>query len=803
MNQTPTIEIKIRLQRLALLWEKLWAALHWPILLAALMLALILSGVLNALPRPWPMVFVVALIAAFLFSLTSLLELQIPTRLQAMRKLEQSSNLQHRETSSLDDQLVSELNQSEIWEEHQRRKLAALENLKIAAPQSRWRMFDPIALRLPAALVLVAAWFLGSGDMMSNFNAVTQLSTPIPQKAIVLDAWLKPPTYTGKAPLLLSSPAMVEKLKQETEILIPENATLSLHLQNATKPRVEAYEMGDTKKPITLTNSKTESTDQGFMADIKLDHSVTIKIFDGTNELATYPLSTIADQTPKIEIVGEPFAKGLGQLHVKWQASDDYGIKTVTAEISLADEQDNGLGFEGNGVFLFDPPALKIAVQQQKAKTIEQESTGDFSAHAWAGLYAELTLTATDAAGHTSTTKPQRFKMPEREFTKPLAQALVEQRKKLILSPDNVPDVSTMLQALLLYPVDLQGQSGLILNLASLRSRLSIATETDTVVALVKDFWPLILAVEEGHVGDLRAELKALKEQLEQALRDGSSQERIDELMRKMREAMNKFMDQMQKDAQHQKPDSQQQSQNGKSITPEDLQKMMDAIEKLQKNGSKDAAQQLLSQLDQLLQNLKPGQGGQAKNGTPGMQNQMDALSELMGKQQKLMDETQRMGQQGKGLGDKQKGLKDQAEKLGKGMGQGMDPGDGDPFGEAGKNMDKAEGALRGGDKQEALRQQGEALKKLREGAQKLAEKMAKGDQQGQDGQGKNSDNDPLGRPRATHDPSLNSNKNQVPSELAIRRAREILEQLRNRFNDQGLDDKTKSYIDRLLKGLY
>jgi hypothetical protein len=36
-----------------------------------------------------------------------------------------------------------------------------------------------------------------------------------------------------------------------------------------------------------------------------------------------------------------------------------------------------------------------------------------------------------------------------------------------------------------------------------------------------------------------------------------------------------------------------------------------------------------------------------------------------------------------------------------------------------------------------------------------------------------------------------------------MRRAREILEELRGRANAEGLDENTKAYIDRLLKGLY
>ena len=184
----------------------------------------------------------------------------------------------------------------------------------------------------------------------------------------------------------------------------------------------------------------------------------------------------------------------------------------------------------------------------------------------------------------------------------------------------------------------------------------------------------------------------------------------------------------------------------------------------------------------------------------------MDALSDLMSKQQKLMDETQRMGQDGKGqdgkgLGDKQQGLKDQAEKLGQGMGNGP----GDALGEAGKSMGDAKGALEGGGKDDALRAQGEAMKKLQEGASKLAEQMAQTGQQGEDGPaGNRQDNDPLGRPKSgASRPDFSKGKNAVPSELAIRRAREILEKLRERSNEQGLDDTTKAYIDRLLKGLY
>ncbi len=793
------LNAKIRLQRLALLWERLWAALHWPMITALVLLSTIASGALNLLTPPLPLIVLALLGAALVYSLKCVATLQSPTRLQAMRALETHSNLKHRETSSLDDELAAESSNTEIWQEHKRRSLAALDHVKLAAPQSQWRNFDPQALRLPALMAALVALVLGTGDLGSNFKQAFNFASPVAAKPIVLDAWLKAPAYTGKAPLLLSSPAMMEKLKSQTEILTPNNAVLNVHLQNAAKPHIEIFALGQ-NTPVTLAQVKTETNEQGFQSELNLDRPVTVKVMDGENELASYPLSLIADEAPKIALVGEPKAQGLGQLEVKWNASDDYGVKSVTAEISLADEQEGGTGFEGNGIFLYDPPIFKIALQKPNAKSLEQTSTADLAGHAWAGFYAEIVLTATDGAGHRVSTAPVRFKMPERDLSKSLAQALVEQRKKLILSPDAVPDVSTILTSLLIYPTDIKGQEGLLLNLVNIKARTINATGTDDVVSVVQDLWPLIAQVEDGHLTDLRAELEALKQQLENALRDKAPPEKIEELMRKMREAMNQLMDQLQK----QSADGSQKPQSGKGVTPEDLQKMMDKIEQLSKNGSKDAAAQMLAELNKLLQSLKPGQNGQAGKGAKGQggdQEQMDALSDLMSKQQKLMDETQRMGEDGKGLGDKQQGLKDQAEKLGKGMGQGP----GDALGEAGKSMGKARGALQGGGKEEALREQGEAMKKLQEGASKLADKMARAGEQGQDGQaGNTQDNDPLGRPQSgTSKPDFTKGKNAVPSELAIRRAREILEKLRERSNEQGLDDTTKAYIDRLLKGLY
>jgi hypothetical protein len=129
-------------------------------------------------------------------------------------------------------------------------------------------------------------------------------------------------------------------------------------------------------------------------------------------------------------------------------------------------------------------------------------------------------------------------------------------------------------------------------------------------------------------------------------------------------------------------------------------------------------------------------------------------------------------------------------------------------LGEAGKEMQGAEGNLKRGDREGALGDQGQAIARLREGAQGMVKQlMQQGQGQqgnyGRHGEARGDDRDPLGRPMPTHGEDTGPERNMLPSELAIRRAREILDMLRSRANEADLPRIERDYIDRLLRGLY
>jgi hypothetical protein len=130
------------------------------------------------------------------------------------------------------------------------------------------------------------------------------------------------------------------------------------------------------------------------------------------------------------------------------------------------------------------------------------------------------------------------------------------------------------------------------------------------------------------------------------------------------------------------------------------------------------------------------------------------------------------------------------------------------PFGRAQENMDGAAGALRRTERGRALGEQGEAMDNLRQGAEAMAREMLQqGNGQqgnyGRHGEARGDDRDPLGRPLPSRGDDYGPERNMLPDEAAIERAREILEYLRNRANDTTRPKIELDYFDRLLRGLY
>ncbi len=830
------VDRKISQARLAIAWERVWAALYPALMVLGLFALAVLSGALPALPD-WARFGSLAIFGiAFLWTLVPVARLVFPLRSEAIRRIETASNLTHRPVAGSEDRLAEgEQDQlsATIWQEHRARQLRKLGHLKIGMVRSSWMGRDHYALRIPLLLALFAAVMLGRTEPTALLADSVRIDAPLPQVQTSLDAWIAPPGYTGRPPLMLTSPAMRDRIAQGEEIIVPENSQLKIRVSGAQAPRLAFYQpVAEGEQAIELPDKApaAKPTGDAFQIEAKLSRPVTAKVFDGDKEIAHWTVSLIPDNPPQISYDNNPTTEANGALSLRWKASDDYGVAGIEARIELSDMQDGELGIAGNGVFLFDPPEFPIALKRASPKEAAGTAVNDLTAHPWAGLTVEMRLIAKDQTGQTGESEIKAFKLPEREFQVPLAKALIEQRKALVMDPDEREPVIDMLDALVVWPDGLVEKSGPVLAISAVASRIRNAKNEDDIRAAIDFLWQIAVSIEDGDVTNLRAELERIKRELEKALADGAPPEKVAELMKKLREAMNDYLKSMAQEAQRrmqQQGGDQRQAQKGQMIRPEDLAKMLDTIEKLAQSGAKEAAQELLSQLDEILRNLQPGMPGQmnSQSETP-LSQMLNELSEMMRRQQQLMDDTTRLPEEGgMGDGEQQEGAQGQQGKTGELAGQqdalgrmleelmgrmGQNGLQAPPsFGEAGRSMEGAADALRGSDRGRALSEQGDALSRLREGAQNMAREMMQqqgmGSQgtQGRHGEARGDDRDPLGRPMARRGEDYGPERDMLPSELAVRRAREILEMLRERANMPDLRRFERDYFDRLLRGLY
>jgi hypothetical protein len=180
------------------------------------------------------------------------------------------------------------------------------------------------------------------------------------------------------------------------------------------------------------------------------------------------------------------------------------------------------------------------------------------------------------------------------------------------------------------------------------------------------------------------------------------------------------------------------------------------------------------------------------------MQQLEEGQGQLQEDLERLLEELGQMGEQGQEgeMGENGEG------------GQGSQPFDGEgqeggrALGRAGRAMGEASRSLGMQLPGDAYGFQGDALDALREGMQGMMEQMF-ANQQGmpgqQTGRGRtNGQRDPLGRPQRTEGPDLGQNV-EVPDEIDVERARQILEAIRQRLGERFRPRFELDYLERLL----
>jgi hypothetical protein len=457
-----------------------------------------------------------------------------------------------------------------------------------------------------------------------------------------------------------------------------------------------------------------------------------------------------------------------------------------------------------------------LSLPQMRVRSGTGETIRDLTAHPWAGSTVRLTLVARDDAGQEGRSAPVEVKLPARVFRDPVARAVVEQRARLAVDANNANAVANALDAMAIAPEKGLKDLPAYLVLRSAYYRLQTARNDDGLRDVVDYLWSIALGLEDGDLSLAAEQLRSAQDALRQALENGATDAEIERLTQELREAMQRFMQALMEQARknpqtaNQPPDP-----DARMLRSEDLERMLDQIENLARTGARDAARQLLSELQNMLENLQTGQPMMSDQNGQEMMQSLEDLGEMIRRQQELMDKTFRAergdSQEGGGKATKeeleealrqlregQEGLQQSLQELMGRLGElGMD--ENGKLGQAGEAMGRAAEALGKGQPGGAVGSQGQALDALRQGAQGLAQQFANRGQGGglRTGEGMPNE-DPLGRPQRTRGPDLGDSV-KVPDEIDTQRAREILDAIRKRLGETGRPEVELDYLERLL----
>ncbi len=632
----------LRRARWTIFWERLWPALARLAAIVGLFLTVSWLGLWLWLPPLGRAVGLAAFAILALVAIIPFVSLRLPAAADALRRLDRGSGVRHRPATTIADELAvtsKDPYSLALWQAHVERTLAAARAFKAGWPSPRLSMRDPYALRGLILIAVIATFIAAGGEHWKRIAAAFDWQGVVLPANFRVDAWVTPPAYTGKPPIILAGmhPGEIARADAESNepVSVPVGSTLIVRATGKLDLDVAG------KGGVTPVTEKVQAPvgTQEYRFKIAATGAATLH---GVGEDLTWAFNVIPDKPPTIALARDPEQQVRGSLLLSYRLEDDYGV--TEARATFARKADTAAKSEATHP-LFGAPDFALVLPQARTKNGVGQTIKDLTDHPWAGAEVVMTLVARDEAGNEGKSEPFAFRLPERLFTKPLARALVEQRRNLALDTGARPLVTTALDALTMAPEKFTPDAGIYLGMRSIFWSLIRAKTDDDLREVTARLWQMAVGIEDGNISDAQANLRNAEEALRQALERGASDQEIKQLMDQLRAAMDRFMQSMQEQLRNNQQLARPLDRNSRVLSQRDLKSMLDRLENLARNGAKDAARQLLQQLQQMMENLQMASPDQNGDDMDDMMSQLDELGDMIQKQQELRDRTFRQGQ--------------------------------------------------------------------------------------------------------------------------------------------------------------
>jgi len=556
--------------RRALLVERIWPPLVFALAVAILFLAASWAGAWQFAPRGVRIAGVVLFALAAGAALSPLLRLRRPAVRDVLARLDRDAKVSHSPATSLADSLANDDGDpgtQALWAAHRARLEREVEAIRVSPPAPAMAERDPYALRFAVAMLAFATAVVAGPEMYGRFASAFDWRSDeaVAAAASRIDAWIDPPPYAGQPPLVIDF-----KTADPQTLTVPEDSVLVVRgdpgiVGTRIEGAITSSEQKSEAPASAVSGQKTAAPAKASPASASAASGPAEKrwtihgpgkatILRGRQPEAVAVLAVTPAGVPTIVSTEEPRANLSGTLALAYKIQDRFGLASARADFALP--------HEGPG-----PPPHTLAPPPQAALTLPPTANGvgdghttvDLSEHPWAGAKVTMRLSAVSISGKTGESAPIELTLPQRIFHNPLARALVEQRRNLIMDPDHEPKrVATALNGLSIAPELFDTPANIYLGLRQARTSLDHAHSDADLLDVAALLWAMAQQLENGEASKAERDLRAAEEALREALQRGASDEEIKKLMQQLREAANKFMSEMARNM----PDSNSQDQN-------------------------------------------------------------------------------------------------------------------------------------------------------------------------------------------------------------------------------------------------
>jgi uncharacterized protein (TIGR02302 family) len=305
------LKAALKRARWTIFWERLWPPLAAFATVIGLFLAVSWIGVWLWLPPLARAAGLLAFAALAIAAAVPFVFLRMPSASDALRRLDRRSGLTHRPATTIADALaVSDKDPYSLalWNAHVERARAAARSFKAGLPSPRIAWRDPYAVRGLVLLALIATFLAAGGERYKRIAAAFDWQGVVLPANFRVDAWVIPPLYTGKPPVMLPGIHPGENFAQlATPVSVPVNSTLVV--RSTGKVDLDVSGSGGVtaaKEPV----SAPAGTDEHHFV-IKAAGTATLR---GAGDDVSWSFNAIPDQPPTIALTKDPQEQRRGSL---------------------------------------------------------------------------------------------------------------------------------------------------------------------------------------------------------------------------------------------------------------------------------------------------------------------------------------------------------------------------------------------------------------------------------------------------------------------------------------------------------